>query len=146
MENQFVVAGVQLDVQLGDKQANLDRIQYWLEAPHTEAAQLLVFPECTLTGYCFSSRDDAMQAAEEISGGYVRQLVEMAQDFRKLLSIGMLERDQNQLYNCCLLIGANGKIVRYRKTHLPFLGGDRFVSAGDQAPPVVNLRELNSMD
>ena len=45
---------------------------------------------------------------------------------------GLLERDGDTLYNAAILVGPDGLIGSYRKTHLPFLGVDRFVTPGDE--------------
>ena len=47
-------------------------------------------------------------------------------------SRGLLERDGDTLYNAAILVGPDGLIGSYRKTHLPFLGVDRFVTPGDE--------------
>ena len=47
------IAGVQMDCRLADKAANLDAIRARLREAHAGGAQLVVFPECVLTGYCF---------------------------------------------------------------------------------------------
>ena len=44
----------------------------------------------------------------------------------------MLERDGDVLRNTAVLVGPEGLVGRYRKSHLPFLGVDRFVQAGDE--------------
>ena len=45
---------------------------------------------------------------------------------------GLLERDGDALRNAAVLVGPDGLIGTYRKTHLPFLGVDRFVTPGDE--------------
>ena len=47
---------------------------------------------------------------------------------------GLLERDGDMLRNAAVLVGPDGLIGTYRKTHLPFLGVDRFVTPGDELP------------
>src|SRR5919202_314981 len=47
---------------------------------------------------------------------------------------GMLERDGDLLRNAAVLFGPDGLIGSYRKTHLPFLGVDRFTTPGDELP------------
>jgi predicted amidohydrolase len=45
---------------------------------------------------------------------------------------GLLEVDGADLCNTAVLVGPDGLIGSYRKTHLPFLGVDRFTRAGDE--------------
>src|SRR6266705_4391460 len=46
--------------------------------------------------------------------------------------LAQLERDGDLLYNSAVLVGPDGLVGSYRKTHLPFLGVDRFVVPGDE--------------
>jgi predicted amidohydrolase len=48
--------------------------------------------------------------------------------------VGLLERDGDLLRNAAVLVGPEGLVGSYRKTHLPFLGVDRFVTPGDELP------------
>jgi predicted amidohydrolase len=45
---------------------------------------------------------------------------------------GLLQRDGDLLRNAAVLVGPQGLIGTYWKTHLPFLGVDRFVTPGDE--------------
>jgi len=47
---------------------------------------------------------------------------------------GLLERDDDRLRNAAVFVGPDGLIGSYRKTHLPFLGVDRFTVPGDELP------------
>ena len=47
---------------------------------------------------------------------------------------GLLERVGDDIYNAAVLVGPDGVIGSYRKTHLPFLGVDRFTVPGDVLP------------
>ena len=46
---------------------------------------------------------------------------------------GLLERDGDTIHNAAVLVGPDGLVGSYRKSHLPFLGVDRFVRAGRRA-------------
>ncbi|HEU0004604.1 MAG TPA: carbon-nitrogen hydrolase family protein, partial [Terriglobia bacterium] len=62
------IAGVQMNPKFMDKSANLGLILRHLENASAEGAQLIVFPECSLTGYCFESPQEAIPFAEPIPG------------------------------------------------------------------------------
>src|SRR5439155_1662137 len=47
---------------------------------------------------------------------------------------GLVERDGDRLHKTAVLVSPDGLIGAYRKTHLPFLGVDRFVVPGDELP------------
>lgn len=130
----WTVAGVQMDCRLGDVATNRATIQKNLRDAAEQGAQLVVFPECALTGYCFTSRTQLAPFAEPLPGPSTELL---AADCRKLnvyAVVGMIEHDPatNRLFNACALIGPNGFIAGYRKAHIPCIGADRFVSPGDR--------------
>ena len=127
----FVVAGVQMNPILMDKEGNLSLIIQQLQLAASEQARLVVFPECALTGYCFESLEEAIPYAETIPGSSTNRLIEACQKLNIHLVLGMLEKDDEQCYNAAVLLGPQGLIGKYRKIHLPFLGVDRFVNPGN---------------
>ena len=139
---QVPVAGVQMDVLIGDNETNVDRMIQWLDDERTASAQLVVYPECAVTGYCFESKSEAMFVAEPVSGPSTTKLLAAAKQHNKFLAYGMLESDGDKLYNSCLLIGPSGIVGVYRKIHLPFLGVDRFVDAGTDPMAVFEIGGL----
>ncbi|MEM7263874.1 MAG: carbon-nitrogen hydrolase family protein [Planctomycetota bacterium] len=130
------IAGVQLDVTLGDVAGNLARIEARTRTAAEDGAQLVVFPECALTGYCFESRDEGLDVAEEIPGPSCARVESLAKELGVYIAFGLLERDGDRLFNAAVLVGPNGLIGKYRKTHLPHLGVDHYVDPGDLGLPV----------
>lgn len=126
------VAGVQMDVALADRAANLDAMSAWLDQTVSKGARLTVFPECALTGYCFDSLEEAMPHAEPIPGPATEQVTEWCRQRDTFVVFGMLERSEDRVFNVCTLVGPQGVVGNYRKVHLPFLGIDRFTTPGDQ--------------
>ena len=55
MTEEFRVSAVQMDVRLGEKAANLERMDGFARQAAGEGAGLVVFPECVLAGYCFET-------------------------------------------------------------------------------------------
>ena len=53
------LAGVQFDVQIMQVTENLHRMIGYLHETAAAGATLTVFPECSLTGYCFESAAEA---------------------------------------------------------------------------------------
>lgn len=136
---EITIAGVQMNPQLGAPQTNATGMLAWLGDDRLEAAQVVVFPECAVTGYCFHSKSEAMHSADSIPGALTDRFTEAAARLKKHLLFGMLERQGDDLFNVCVLVGPNGLMGHYRKSHLPWLGVDRFVTRGDQPPPVFDL-------
>ena len=52
----YKIAGVQMDITLGDRVQNLAVMKARLEQSLAVGAVLTVFPECTTTGYCFETK------------------------------------------------------------------------------------------
>ena len=136
------ISAVQTDVTLGDKAANLRQLIQTLAAEAQLGSRLIVFPECLLTGYCFESRDEAMQHAETIPGPSVQEIAEACRELNVFTVFGMLERCESDLFNVAVAVGPDGIVGTYRKTHLPFLGVDRFTTPGTQPYEVLELDGL----
>ena len=128
------VAVAQTEPRLGEKERNLEVCMARLEEAAKEGAALLVLPECAIPGYMFDSAEEALPFAEEIPGPSTQILERESRRLGTHVVCGLLERDGDVLHNAAVLVGPDGLIGVYRKTHLPFLGVDRFVVAGDELP------------
>ncbi len=126
------VAVAQMEPRLAEKERNLDTALERLEEAAAAGAQLLVLPECAIPGYMFDSADEALPYAEEIPGPTTEAFERECARLGVHAITGLLERDGDTLYNAAILVGPDGLIGSYRKTHLPFLGVDRFVTPGDE--------------
>ncbi len=132
MSDKVAVAAVQMTPKFAAVKENLEVVLHWADEAAKQGAQLIVFPECALTGYCFESKREAMAVAEPVDSQSVSELVHWCRKQNCWLVVGTLERDGERLFNTALLIGPEGVVGVYRKVHLPFLGVDRFVDPGDQ--------------
>lgn len=126
------IAGVQMDIALGDVSGNLARIAEQTTTAVKHGARLVIFPECALTGYGFDSREEAMPYAQTIPGPATQAIHEVCRQLDCIVVFGLLERDGDSLYNAAVMIGPEGLIDTYRKVHLPWLGVDRYVDYGDR--------------
>jgi predicted amidohydrolase len=126
------VAGVQMDPKILEKEKNLSKCLEFLETAAKKSAEIIVFPECALTGYCFSSLEESFSVAEPVFGPSSRAIAALCRELNVYTIIGLIEKDGEKYYNTVVLIGPKGLIGKYRKLHLPFLGIDRFVDPGDQ--------------
>ena len=142
MPKTYRVAGVQTDVALADIEVNLQKLEQRLKETADEGADLTVFPECFLTGYCFDSREDAIAHAESIPGPATERIGKLCAELKTHVIFGMLERDGDRMFNACVLIGPTGLVASYRKIHLPSLGVDRFVTPGDRPFSVAEMDGL----
>ena len=143
----YKIAGVQMDIQLSDAEENFANIERNIATTVAAGAQLTVFPECTLTGYCFEELEEALEVAQPIDGPHVQRAIAIAADLKTTFVFGMLERDDDgttpQIYNTVVMVDPSGVVATYRKTHLPTLGVDRFTTPGDRPLEVVRLPEIN---
>lgn len=126
------IAGVQMDVALGDVAGNLVRIEDFLGETARARAALTIFPECAVTGYCFESLEHGRALAQPIPGPATEHIVAVCRRLGGNCIFGMLESDGERVFNAAVLVGPNGVIGSYRKVHLPYLGIDRHTTPGDR--------------
>lgn len=136
------VAAIQMDCQIGDIADNLRRIKLHMELAAEEDARLVVFPECALSGYCYQSKEHAWPHAMDLKNEAFADLIEHCVELNVHIVVGFLEREGNDLYNSAVCLGPDGVVGCYRKTHLPFLGVDRFVTPGNKPYEVYDLGGL----
>ena len=130
----MLAAVAQIDPKLGEKERNLDVCLARIEDAAALGASILVLPECAIPGYMWDSAEEAMPFAEEIPGPSTATLERECARLGLHVVCGLLERDGDALHNAAVLVGPDGLVGTYRKTHLPYLGVDRFVVAGDELP------------
>jgi len=133
------IAACQINVALGDKAKNGAVMADRLAAAATKGAQLVGFPECSLTGYALASRDEVEELAEPATGPNIKMLQEAAADCNVLACFGFIESAGHNLFNSAILVGRGGPWPVYRKVHLPFMGLDRFVDSGDTGFRVLDV-------
>ncbi|MBN1887002.1 MAG: carbon-nitrogen hydrolase family protein [Thermoflexales bacterium] len=127
----ITVAAVQMDPKIGQVGDNRAIILDLLDKAVGLGAQLIVFPEAALSGYCLDTLDEARAAAEPVPGPSVQAFAQACRAKGVYAVIGMLEDAGERLYNSAVLVGPHGLIGCYRKSHLPFLGVDRLADPGD---------------
>jgi len=130
------VAAVQMDITILDKQRNLGKILAGLESAACAGAGIVVFPECALSGYCFTGREEADAVAEPVPGPSSEKLWAAAKSLDCTAVVGMLEREGDRMFNAAVVVSPQGIAGTYRKLHLPYLGIDRYVALGDKPFPV----------
>lgn len=133
------IACVQMDVEIGNVEANRRKIVERIELAADRGAELVIFPECAVTGYCFDSLDEAKPYAEPIDGPSSQAIAAACSRTNTYVVAGFIERDGASFYNAAMLVGPDGVIGNYRKVHLPFLGVDRFLTPGDRPFRVFDL-------
>jgi predicted amidohydrolase len=133
------IACAQIDCVLGDPEANRKKIFASIRGAAERDAQLVIFPECALTGYAYNSLEEAIPFAEAIDGPSAEAIAGVCQETRAYAIAGFIESAGNVFYNAAMLVGPDGVVGSYRKVHLPFIGIDRFLTPGDRPFEVFEL-------
>lgn len=134
------IAAVQLESSPADPDANLVKISERAQEAADQGTQLVVFPECALTGYALTP-EEVITSAEPFPGPSTFGLKGICEKTGLILVVGGIERDeQGHLFNSAAIINAEGLLGVYRKTHLPYLGVDRYLAAGDTLTEPVSTK------
>lgn len=137
------IAAGQIDVKLGEVETNVASAIRVIGQAATAGADLVVLPECTLTGYCFNSREEALPHGRPVDDPLWQRIADAcAAGAPTYAVIGFLESEGDGLYNASALVGPAGVIASYRKVHLPHLGIDRFVDQGNRPYAVHQAGEM----
>lgn len=133
------IACAQIDCVLGDPKTNREKIIATIRAAAEREAQLVIFPECALTGYAFNSLDEAVPFAEKVDGASAQAFADTCRETKTYAIVGFIEEDDGKFYNAAMLVGPDGVVGSYRKVHLPYIGIDRFLTPGDRPFEIFEL-------
>jgi predicted amidohydrolase len=122
MTKEVRAASVQFEHSDGDKGANMGKIDRFLDEAVEHKVQVLVFPECCITGYWFLrklARKDLIDLAEPIPGGPSTQaLIKRAHESGIIIGAGFVEIDEDgELYNSYVVALPDGSVYSHRKLH-----------------------------
>lgn len=143
MQDMVKIAAVQMEPEIMRKRENLEKISLQIKRAAQNGAQLIVFPECALTGYVYNSREEAMPYMESVPGPATAEIVACCRQHGVYVIAGLLEIEGERCFNTAILAGPSGLLGKYRKNHLPFLGIDRFLDPGDNAITVFKTEICN---
>lgn len=131
MQTSVRVAAVSLDSKPGATEHNLDQIARLSSRAAGAGADLVLFPELSITGFLPNhpashhtnwlreALSDAWNTAESLAGPAARRLAAISAETGLCIAAGLLENAGNLLYNTHLLAG-DGRILGYwRKMHVP---------------------------
>ena len=120
MKERFRLALAQISCEQGDKARNTKKIKETVTKAKKQGADLVIFPELSLTGYVV--RDQIYELAETIPGPSTKVMEKTAKETKTHIIFGMpelSEKTQSTIYNTAVLVGPEGLIGKYRKMHLP---------------------------
>lgn len=136
MSDTVRIAAAQMDPKLGKTKENLETILRMTREAAANKANLVIFPECCLTGYVYKSKAEALPYVDNIPGVSTEKVASLCKELNVYVVYGLLEKSGDKMYNALAFVGPEGVIGGYRKNHLPYLGIDRFVDLGDKGFPV----------
>lgn len=129
------VALAQIDIALGDPEANLKTAQEVAAQAAEQGAQLLVLPELWGSGY---DLEHANFLSDELNTGLFGAMAALARHHRLAICGSLLEwdKEQERPFNTAFVYDADGALRgTYRKVHrFGLMHEDRFLGAGDQTP------------
>jgi predicted amidohydrolase len=131
MSDMIKIAAAQINPKFMDVKSNLGLILDVINEAAKNKTHLIAFPECILAGYMFQNREEALRFAEPVPGPSTEKVSSLCQKLDVYSIYGLLEKDNDRLFNTAAFVGPQGVIGKYRKNHLPFLGTDRFIDKGD---------------
>ncbi len=128
------IACAQLNVVFGNPEANLGTALGHIRDLAARRVDLVIFPEAFLTGYVVKTVAEAKGIAlsGEDKSRILGDIQQAAKDHDIHVVIGYMEEEDGQIFNSATLFSPDRDAQRYRKTHLPFLGIDKFATPGNE--------------
>jgi predicted amidohydrolase len=120
MKEQIKLALAQISSKRENKKANLQKIEELTIKAKEQAADLVIFPELSLTGYVV--RDQIYELAETVPGPATKKIEGIARKTGMHIIFGMPELSEKAkatIFNTAVFVGPKGFIGKYRKMYLP---------------------------
>jgi len=115
-------ATVQFEHADGKKKANMGKIDRFLDEAVKQKVQLILFPECCITGYWFLrklTKKELVDLAEPVfDGPSTKALKKRAQESGIVIGAGFVEiASSGKLFNTYVIALPDGRAYRHRKLH-----------------------------
>ncbi len=125
------IALAQIDTKLGVVEANLEK--HLVYAKQAKGADLVIFPELSLTGYVLQDLVPSVRARPSADDPVFKQLLRASKDIDML--VGFVEEDQrHRFFNSAAYLSKGEVLHVHRKVYLPTYGmfdEGRFFAWGD---------------
>lgn len=133
----YLAAVVQFEPTLFAKARNLAALLALTEQAAAAGAKLIVLPEMATVAYCWASRDEIAGEVEPIPGPTTDRFHALAARWNCWVVVGLAEvvPETGVYYNSAALIGPEGVVGRYRKTHA-YISEPKWAKDGDLGLPV----------
>jgi predicted amidohydrolase len=131
------VAAIQFEPAMFATGANLDALLALTDEAAAGGARLIVTPEMATTGYCWADRAEIAGEVEPVPGPTTERFAALAARHGCWIVVGLAEVDPETdvFYNTAVLVGPEGIVGRYRKTHA-FISEPKWAKDGDLGLPV----------
>ncbi len=130
---QLRLALAQIATHLGDVQANLEKHLDFIKQAKAQKAELIIFPELSLTGYVLQDIVASVAHRPEESDPIFKHLFKASQDMDIL--VGFVDEDaRHRFYIACAYLSAGKLLHVHHKVYLPTYGlfdEGRFFAPGD---------------
>ncbi|HYS01080.1 MAG TPA: nitrilase-related carbon-nitrogen hydrolase [Candidatus Eisenbacteria bacterium] len=131
-DHRLRVALAQMAPALGDRQRNLEAHRGWIGKAKATGAQLLVFPELSLTGYFL--KDLVSEVAITRDGPEMQELASLSADLDLVVG-AVLEEPDHRYFNASVYLSRGELRHIHRKVYLPTYGmfdEQRYLASGDR--------------
>jgi predicted amidohydrolase len=131
-DGRLTVALAQMDSALGDRGRNLERHRQWTRQAVEAGANLLVFPELSLTGYFL--KDLVPESAIQLESPEMRELATLSTQLDVVLG-AVIESPDHRYFNASLYFSRGELVHVHRKVYLPTYGmfdEQRYLAPGDR--------------
>jgi predicted amidohydrolase len=136
MNAPVLVAAIQFSPDQFEHETNVNRLAELTIEAARDGVRLIVHPEMATTGYCWYDRNEIAPFVEPIPGPTTDRFARIAADHDCYIVTGLPEVAPGGIfYNSAALIGPNGVIGLYRKTH-SFIAEPAWAKDGDLGLPV----------
>ena len=125
------LAIVSLNQAWEDKKANLIFSKQYIHKASQSGAELIVFPEMTLTGF---SNNINLTAENFENSQTIKNFSILAKEFNIGIVFGVAIQDKAKAFNKSILMDQNGEVLgEYSKVHpFSFAGEDKYFNAGSK--------------
>ncbi len=112
------IALAQINTRLGDVPANLDKHLLLIREAQSNGANLIVFPELSLTGYCLQDLASEVACRPSASDPIFKPLLEASRGLDVM--VGFVDRDERGRYFIAAAYLSQGQVLHvHRKVYLP---------------------------
>ena len=120
MKNKIKLALAQISSKRENKEENLQKIEKFTMKAKEQGADLVIFPELSLTGYVL--HDQIYELAEVVPGPSTAKVEELAKKTGMYIIFGIPElsgKTKATIFNTAVFVGPEGFIGKFRKMYLP---------------------------